>query len=241
MNLLNPVRNLFFPSFCGICSAIVDDPGDGSACAKCWSETRIFGYGEAICFKCGRVQSQKRASRKSFCHECDDDFYDLARACGPYQKALAESVVTLKTRPVVPRRILPKLIDRFVIEPFSTADLIVPIPLSKRRRFERGFNQAEIIADGFSRLSGIPVDKVSLSRSKHTIVSRASMDKKGRLITVRNAFHVKRQKLIQDQNILIIDDVFTSGATASMAAKTLKRNGAARVEVLTIARAGRIS
>ncbi len=238
MNLLNPVRSLLFPAFCGICDAIINEPRNGPACANCWAETRFFGNGVLICYKCGRYHSDKPADSRVYCRECDDDFYDLARACGAYDKALAETVISLKNRPLVPQRVFAHLFDSFASEPFKPADVVVPIPLSRRRRFERGYNQAELIADGFSKLAHIPIDRRSLARLKHTTVSRAAMDKKGRRMTVRNAFAVSRTKLIKDLNVLVIDDVMTSGATASMTAKALKQAGAARVEVLTIARAG---
>ena len=63
------------------------------------------------------------------------------------------------------------------------------------------------------------------------------MDKKARDLTVKNAFEVGRPKLIKGANVLLIDDVFTSGATASQCARVLKKNGSAKVNVLTLARA----
>ncbi len=66
---------------------------------------------------------------------------------------------------------------------------------------------------------------------------RAAMDKKAREMTVRNAFQITRPKLIADQNILLVDDILTSGSTASHCAKALKKSGASKVNVLTLARA----
>ena len=120
---------------------------------------------------------------------------------------------------------------------FLTADLIIPIPLSKRRKLERGFNQAEIIAAEIARTTGIPVDALSLARKLHTRIHRVGMDQKARELTVKNAFEVLRPKLIQGRNILLVDDVFTSGATSSYCAKVLKKNGAGKVNVFTLARA----
>ena len=116
-------------------------------------------------------------------------------------------------------------------------DLIVPIPLSTLRRLERGFNQAESIATAFSRSTGIPVDAHSLTRKQHTPIHRIGMDQKARELTVKNAFEVVRPKLIGGKNILLIDDVLTSGATASSCAKILKKNGAVKINIFTLARA----
>ena len=117
------------------------------------------------------------------------------------------------------------------------ADVIIPIPLSKKRKLERGFNQAEIIAAEIARASGIPIDAASLVRKLHTPIHRIGMDKKARELTVKNAFEVVRPRLIDGRNILLVDDVFTSGATASYCAKVLKKNGAKQVNVFTLARA----
>jgi ComF family protein len=116
-------------------------------------------------------------------------------------------------------------------------DLIIPVPLSKKRAVERGFNQAETIASQVSGLVGIPIDAASLIRKKHTPMHRAAMDKKAREMTVKNAFEVSRPKLIEGKSILLVDDILTSGATASYCAKALKKKGAAGVKVFTLARA----
>src|SRR5260370_1334885 len=123
------------------------------------------------------------------------------------------------------------------IADIGNSDLIVPIPLSKQRKQERGFNQAEIIAAELSRVSGIPVDASSLIRKFHTPIHRMGMDQKAREITVKNVFEVVRPRLIAGKNILLVDDVFTSGATASFCAKVLKKNGAVKVNVFILARA----
>ena len=85
--------------------------------------------------------------------------------------------------------------------------------------------------------TGITIDKLSLSRKIHTPIHRAAMDRKARDLTVRNAFEISRPKLVNGANVLLIDDVFTSGATASQCAKVLKKAGAKKVSVLTLARA----
>ena len=116
-------------------------------------------------------------------------------------------------------------------------DRIVPVPLAKERQIERGFNQAEIIGAIASRIARIPLDHLSLARSLHTPIHRIGMDQRARELTVQNAFEVVRPKLIKGRAILLVDDVLTSGATASYCAKALKKNGASRVDVFTLARA----
>jgi competence protein ComFC len=80
------------------------------------------------------------------------------------------------------------------------------------------------------------MNTLSVARITQVAKRRAGMDRKARFASVENAFEVKRPKLIENQNILLIDDVFTSGATATNRAKALKKKGASKVYILTIAR-----
>jgi ComF family protein len=102
---------------------------------------------------------------------------------------------------------------------------------------ERGFNQAEVIAGHLAKHTGIPIDSLSLSRKAHSQVHRVAMDMKARELSVKNAFEITRPNLVKGRNILLLDDVFTSGSTSSYCAKALKKSGAGKVNVLTLARA----
>lgn len=188
-----------------------------------------------LCGKCGAYFGEKAAPTEVFCRKCDDYFFDKALALGIYEKALAASVVSLKKSPQLPTRIL-KLIKARPPD-INNIHLIIPIPLSRERRFERGFNQAEIIAKSVGKIVDKPVDSRSLERHLNTQIHRIGMDQKARELSVRNAFSVTRPKLITGKHILLVDDVMTSGATASQCAKALKKNGASKVTVFTLARA----
>jgi len=177
--------------------------------------------------------SDETAPVAIYCHRCDGHFYDNATALGIYENALAASIISLKTSPYLPRRIL-AAIKNFS---FPDADILIPIPLSKQRKLERGFNQAEVIAAAVSRSTTIRTDAASLVRKVHTPIHRVGMDEKARDLSVRNAFAVVRPKLISGKNIILVDDVLTSGATVSHCTKLLKKHGAQRVTVFTLARA----
>jgi ComF family protein len=120
---------------------------------------------------------------------------------------------------------------------YDNYDLVLPVPLSTKRRAERGFNQAEFIASHIAKILHKTVDTRSLSRKVHTPMHRASMDRKAREQSVKNAFEVIRPKLIEKRSILLVDDILTSGATVSNCARSLKKAGAQRIEVFTLARA----
>ena len=171
------------------------------------------------------------------CRKCDDQHFDSALAIGSYEKALAASVLELKKSPRLVGRVKDLLVELTEQMSFRNSDVIIPVPLSPRRLQERGFNQAAVIGKFVSKQLAIPLDEATLIRRIDTPMHRAGMDRKARGVTVKNAFVVSRPKLIQEKNILLIDDVFTSGETVSSCAKILKKNGAARVDVITLARA----
>jgi ComF family protein len=122
-------------------------------------------------------------------------------------------------------------------EPLKSTNLIIPVPLHPERERERGFNQALLLARELTRLSGWPLDEHSVVRRTHTSRHRAGMDAKARRKSVADAFAVRHPKLVAGRRVLLIDDVFTSGATVSACAAALKAAGAQAVFVLTLARA----
>lgn len=241
--LYDSCLNLIYPHSCRACRSgggggkIVEARADGAACRACWEKTRIFDGTEILCEKCGAFLQSNGEEFKTSCRRCDDDFFDAARAAGLYEHALLAAVINLKTVPLVPQRLRNIFLDAFLKAPFSDATRIVPVPLSRRRQKERGFNQAALLAKVLSKRTGLPLDEQSLVRTLDTPLHRAGMDKKLRLESVRDAFAVTRPKLVRDEIVLLIDDVFTSGATASNCAAKLKEKGARAVYVLTAARA----
>jgi predicted amidophosphoribosyltransferase len=110
------------------------------------------------------------------------------------------------------------------------------VPLHPARLGERGFNQAAIIGRALAHLTGLPLDEWSLARRIHTERHRAGMDARSRRESVEEAFTVNRPRLVERESILLLDDVYTTGATVSACAGALKAAGAREVFVLTLAR-----
>jgi ComF family protein len=235
--IYDSLLTIAYPQACHICEQSVENLSDGVACANCWEKTRIFTGTDTLCGKCGRFLQAKPTAFQTFCHQCDEQFYDKASAVGIYQNALSASILNLKREPSVAKRLQKLLISRFQGLPFQDTTKIIPVPLSKKRFLERGFNQAVVLAEILAAQTGVSFDTQTLTREIHTPIHRAAMDNKARETSVKNAFEVKRAKLIEGENILLIDDVFTSGATVSNCAKILKEKGASKIYVLTIARA----
>ena len=112
--------------------------------------------------------------------------------------------------------------------------MMIPVPLHPTRLRERGYNQSCLLADGISSAFGIPIVLNKLTRIRNT-EPQAMLEAKNRFTNIHGAFTIKNSQGITRKNILIIDDLLTTGATASEAARILKTAGAKRVGVLTLA------
>ena len=240
--LCDAFLTLLYPQTCVICQHCVERRAFGVACEKCWQSTLLFTGDETICWKCGTplagsVDKSRRADIR--CHRCDDHAFTAARACGLYEKALRETVLSLKRKPHVSKTISRLLVNTASREPLNDSTSIVPVPLHPKRLQMRGFNQASVIARAVSTSLRLPINEVSLIRTSHTEKYRAGLDAKGRTDTVSRAFAVVHPRLIAGEKILLIDDVLTTGATAAMCAGVLSEAGAEAVFVLTIARTAR--
>jgi ComF family protein len=199
----------------------------------------MFSEDDTLCWKCGALASGSVAEehrREVRCRRCDDERFTAARACGAYEGALRASVLALKQEPNVSRRLARLLLETQRRSPLSNATLIMPLPLHPERQRERGFNQAAALARTLARSTKLPFDEWSLARHVHTERHRAGMDIRSRRETVAGAFRVERPRLVAGERILLVDDVFTTGATVSACAGALKEAGATDVFVLTVAR-----
>jgi ComF family protein len=116
-------------------------------------------------------------------------------------------------------------------------DLVVPVPMHWWRKWSRGFNQAELLARGVARRTGIPVTR-ALKRRRRTL-AQAGLTLAQRRENLTAVFRVTARNRVEGRRVLLVDDVLTTGATASACAETLKRAGARSVVLLTLARVDR--
>lgn len=115
-----------------------------------------------------------------------------------------------------------------------SVDLIIPVPLHKLKKAERGYNQSEFIAKGISLQTGIDWTKKAIKRKKYT-ESQTHLTAEERCANVKDAFEIRNKKLIEGKNILLVDDVITTGSTISECAHQLLQNGAKEVYAASIA------
>lgn len=234
------VLTLAYPQSCAICCRSVEERRLGVACEACWDATRILSGTETICWKCGLLSEAEVLPdllEEVRCRRCEAQSFTAARAIGPYEGALRASVLELKRQPHLSQQLGTLLLSAAERAPLNLCTRILPVPLHGKRLRSRGFNQAFILAQALSRGLRLPLDEVSLVRVSSTEKYRAGLDAKGRRDTVAGAFEVRHPRLIADENILLVDDVFTTGATVSACAEALTAAEASNVFVLTIARA----
>ena len=228
-----------YPQICTICEGSVESRFDGVACARCWEETRVLTSQDTLCWKCGALTLASIADERREdvrCRRCDDAAFNAARACGLYQGALRAAIIELKRTPNVPKRLSQLMVEACRRPPLNRSTLIVPVPLHPEREKERGFNQALVLARALSRHTHWPVAENCLARIEQTERHRAGMDAQARRESVEDAFALVTPQTIEGENILLIDDVFTTGATASTCSRALLEAGAEQVFVLTLAR-----
>ena len=231
---------LVYPEACAVCGGPVESRHDAPVCAACWAATRLFDEDDTLCWKCGAFTPAKIAADKRQtvrCGKCDANNFTAARACGLYEGGLRASVLALKREPHIANRLAQIIFNAQQQPPLDGSDLIVPVPLHSQRERERGHNQAAVLAREVARATRLPIEESVLFRRVHTERHRAGMDGKARRESVAGAFEVRQPKLIVGRRVLLIDDVFTTGATVSECAAVLKSAGASDVYVLTIARA----
>ena len=163
--------------------------------------------------------------------------FDHAASFGAYEGSLRSLIRLFKYAGMKPlARPLAAFLER-ALSIDEHYDAIVPVPLHWRKRWSRGFNQADVLARLIAKKRGMPVWN-ALRRRRATSV-QAGLATAGRRRNVAGAFAIKGRHALKGKRILLIDDVMTTGATAGACAAALKRGGAASVSLLTLARVDR--
>ncbi|MCH8858104.1 MAG: ComF family protein [Proteobacteria bacterium] len=228
--------DLLYPPLCVACNTQVNEPH--SLCADCWG--KISFLGGACCAACG-LPFEIDAGDETLCGACharSRDF-DRARALLHYDEGSKRLVLAFKYSDRLDHGpAFVRWMERTGRSLLAESDLVVPVPLHRWRLWRRRYNQAAVLAKGLARLSGKPFAPLLLERTRPTPSQGAMPSAKARRRNVLGAFRVPPAKrgLLKERNVLLVDDVFTTGATLDACARALKRAGAARVDALTLAR-----
>ncbi len=206
---------------------------------------RECGYGlfpieGAQCSCCGLPYADEDAA-EHLCEGCSKGRrrFDHARAAFIHEGAAREMVIKFKFSGRF--NLAPELI-RMAFDGFKAGyssdefDIVIPVPLHPRRLKQREYNQALLLARELGRLIDVPIDFNTLKRVRWTL-PQTGLAGPERRKNVRNAFSVENPGCVKDRRILLIDDVFTTGATVDECARILKKANAGSVDVFTLTRA----
>jgi ComF family protein len=236
--LINGLVDIVYPKTCLACKNKIESAAiDNLVCAQCWA--KIKRNTPPFCHSCGR-HLEKSDFVKNICPCCLKSRLHFDRAFSPcaYTGVIKELIHAFKYNN---RDYLGLPLSRLMIEfireynlPMGYLDFIVPIPLHKTRLREREFNQAQILAKFIAAEFKKEVLSDALLRLRHT-KTQTELETQERLLNVKGSFSVNNNREIKGKNILLVDDVLTTGATSSEAAHTLKDAGTNIVFVLTLA------
>lgn len=236
--LIKSLKEIFYPRHCLLCREKIpfDDQKD-LVCRECLKE--ISPHLPPFCRKCGRGLTQENTA-SHICAECQNARFYFERAwtvCN-YQKNARALIHQFKYKNKIYLSLpLAELMIDFIQQyhlPLNHCDYLIPIPLSPAKLREREFNQAEVLAKRIAGHFGIRLLSGNLKRIRNTH-AQADLDKESRWRNIAGAFKITNPDTIKEKTILLLDDVLTTGATASEASRVLKNAGASAVYVLTLA------
>ena len=236
--MVSVLTDLVFPRACASCGLSLSGKDPLYFCPGCL-EALLSSDGAIRCPRCG-LGADKHVAVIGSCTYCRGrNFqFDRAVAVGRYEGALRELLLRFKfgKERFLGRALAELLQFRLLKEnALESVDVILPVPLHFWRRFSRGFNQAELIARRVAEVSKIPFLPGLLVRKKNT-PSQTMLPRRLRLQGLRRAFAAKSRERVRGRHLLLVDDVLTTGTTASACARVLKVAGARRVTVAVIAR-----
>lgn len=229
---------IFFPSFCQLCSNLLESPQERIVCLACWD--KVKAQRRSYCLCCGRFF--QGAGEPHFCAECLKvrPPFSLHRSGGKYDGKLKDIILLFKYRHL---KVLGKQLAQFAFfalreeeELWQKVDALLPVPLHPKRKKQRGFNQAQVLAEELEKIKGIKIEKGILIKVKN-VAPQTSLVAEDRLKNVSGAFRVVKEDQIKGKKLLLIDDVYTTGATIRECSRVLKEAGAKEVKAITVARA----
>jgi ComF family protein len=232
-----------YPPRCRACGGTIYGRDAEYFCGVCWPKIRLVSH--PLCNRCGRPFPDAGGDD----HQCAacltrTPYFVRGRAWGCYPR---EEIAEHPLRQVVQRfkygrkvslgKPLGRLMAQGCQEFLETCpmDLIVPVPLHPKRLRWRGFNQSLLLARQVSHMYRVPIDPFLLYRSRET-PPQTQLPEDERRKNVRGAFAINTGKSLKERSVLLVDDVYTSGATVNECSRVLVRGGAREVSVLTLAR-----
>lgn len=229
------LRELIYPRTCPICGKIVI-PKSQKICPSCIKQLEYVT--EPCCKKCGKPVS---CAEQEYCFDCSrkEFWYHSGMALFVYNHAMQASIGAFKFHgkkeyadfyiDEMVKRMEEKIID-------MKADILIPVPIHKDKRRQRGYNQAELLARKLSDSLCIPVDTRLLIRNRYTLPQKQLNDKE-RLKNLEQAFEINMQvpnAFFTYQHVILIDDIYTTGSTIEACARVLLTHGIPKISFISL-------
>lgn len=235
--------SVFFPAGCRICDNLLTTASRVPICGECLSS--FVRVPAVACAVCGRplVGFGSAHGQPLLCPACQDHTYafERARSFALYEGALVRAILLLKFEQIQP-------LGAWFAEQLATvvgneaealaADVVVPVPLHRQREKERGYNQAALLSRPLAKRLQLPHKAVLLMRTRPR-PDKHILNLEERWESVRGAFATRPGSQVDNQRVLLVDDVLTTGATLDACSRALREAGAKSVVGLTVARAVR--
>jgi len=241
VTLMEQLTDFFFPwgTYCICCGNFIDRQRSYCICDHC---IRHIAWGNVEIAPQSLRQNHFTGPEAERLQEEGGIPVDSIRACMKYGLYERRIIFELKyNRRTYVARIIGKILaDRILTDPgaayLSGADGIIPVPMYRKKERQRGFNQTAKTAEYLGKFMGIPVWEDGLVRTESTAAQR-SVEGRDRLENLRGAFHLgpRMQETVRGKHVILLDDIFTTGATVLHCSRVLKEAGASRVDVLVLA------
>ena len=228
------------PAECQICKEELAPLNQTFVCRRCWS--KIEWITPPYCQQCARPLSGSLNSSFQKCGGCLQNPPNFERSFIPtlYRGVMVEVIKLLKYKGKTGvmsglLRIIEEYLRKNSISLYHF-DLVIPVPLHRKRLKERGFNQAELIARVIANYFHLPLINHCLKRIRPT-QTQTHLRKSERIKNIKRAFRTSSETLLKKRKVLLVDDVYTTGVTANQAAGVLKRAGVDKIYLFALARA----
>ena len=229
------VASLLFPPVCPFCEKVMDENQE-PVCGNCL-QALVF-IREPLCMKCGKGLKE---DEEEICSDCagGGHLFHSGRAMWKYEGIAAESILRFKYHDQRKYAgIYGKWMYRYLGDWIGSLriDLIIPVPIHKKRLKARGYNQAALLAQSIGSLMKLEVDEASVLRSKNTAPQK-NLSAFERMKNMQHAFEVRGEN-VRNKRILIVDDIYTTGVTTDAVTYALRKAGAQEVFFVALASGG---
>jgi ComF family protein len=227
--VLNNILNLLYPETCPVCRNPCLSHETAPICDNCWRS--ISQYDGPYCIKCGNPLVSDASIK---CYQClkEEPAFEYARSFGLYEDALRKGINLLKYHGKA--RLSRPLSALLIKSGLPETDAVMPVPLHYRRLRKREFNQSALISKYVAKAMRSELILNCLVKVRET-PPQVGLRYKERVKNIKGSFEVGDDGLIKNRNIILVDDVVTTGATIRECAKTLKKAGAGKIYVISLA------